>query len=67
VTKRKMPDAATFRAACESEEVLKFLAKTPSEKERDRAQWLKLMVPVMAKASFAAPERGLWAARRGRK
>jgi hypothetical protein len=57
VTQRKQPDAAAYRTACESEEVLKFLAKSPREKERDRAQWLRLMLPVMAEARGIARER----------
>lgn len=56
VTKRKVPDIAAYRTAFESEEVLKFLAKTPREKERDRAQWLRLMLPVMAEARGIARE-----------
>lgn len=54
MTKPKQLSIAAYRAAFESEEVLKFLAKSPREKQRDRNQWLKLMVPVMA----AAPRRG---------
>jgi hypothetical protein len=67
VNKRQVPTTNALRTACESEEVLKFLAKTPREKERDRAQWLRLMLPVMAEGRFHLRERGAWTVRRGRK
>lgn len=67
MTKRKVPDATAIRTACESDEVLKFLAKTPREKERDRAQWLRLMLPVMAEARGLAREQLASPLRRGRK